>query len=59
MELNEIKKICFYCQDNKAEHIRKVAVRRKNGFKLMDFDTHLCKRCNCLDDKTLSDYFSV
>jgi hypothetical protein len=59
MELNEIERFCFYCQDNKAECIRKVAVRRNNGFKLMDFDALLCKRCNHLDDKILSDYFSI
>jgi hypothetical protein len=59
MELNEIERFCFYCQDNKAEHIRKVAIRRNNGFKLTDFDAHLCERCNCLDDKTLGDYFGV
>jgi hypothetical protein len=59
MEPNEIEQFCFYCQDNKAEYTRKIAIRRKNGFKLMDFDAHLCKCCNCLDDKILNDYFSV
>ena len=59
MESNEIEQFCFYCQDNKAEHIRKVAVRHSNGFKLMNFDAHLCKQCNCLDDKTLGDFFSI
>lgn len=59
MKPSEIETYCFYCQDKKAEHIRKVAMRRSNGFKLMDFDAHLCKCCNLLDDKTLSYYFSV
>ena len=59
MKPSETETYCFYCRDKKAEHVRKVAMRRNNGFKLADFDAHLCKRCNFLDDKTLSDYFSV
>ena len=59
MKPSELKRYCFYCQDEKAEHVRKVAMRRNNGFKLADFDAHLCKRCNFLNDETLSDYFSA
>jgi hypothetical protein len=59
MESSETEQFCFYCQDNKAEYTRKIAIRRNNGFKLMDFDAHLCKNCNCIDDTTLSNYFSV
>ena len=59
MKQSTLEKFCFYCQDDKAECVRKIAIRRNNGFKLMDFDAHLCKNCNCIDDTTLSDYFSV
>lgn len=59
MKPSELEKYCFYCQDEPARHIRKVAIRRKNGFKLADFDAHLCDNCNYLDDIVLSNYFSV
>ena len=59
MKPSELEKYCFYCQDEKAEHVRKVVMRHNGGYKLTDFEAHLCKRCNFLDDKTLSDYFSI
>lgn len=59
MKPGELERYCFYCQDEKAEHVRTVAMRRRGGYKLADFEAHLCKHCNCLDDKILSDYFSV
>ena len=59
MENHRTKTYCFYCQDELAEHKRDIPIRRNNGYNLSDFEAQLCKRCNFLDDKTLSDYFSV
>lgn len=55
----EITTVCYCCQYEIAEHIRKVIMRRKNGYKLIDFEAYLCKECNTFDDKTLSDYFNM
>jgi len=53
------KTFCYYCQDDLATETRNIPLRRSNGYKLMDFEAKLCKGCNCLSDKFLSDYFSI
>lgn len=50
---------CYHCQDEKAEHIRNVPIRRKDGYKLCAFEAHLCDSCNSLSGDFLSDYFSI
>jgi len=59
MKPSELKTYCYYCQKEIAEHTRLIPIRRSNGFKLMDFKAELCQGCNNLNDKLLSDYFSV
>lgn len=59
MKPKELKIFCFYCQDHEATRTRIVPMRRKNGYKIADFETHLCESCNYLDDQILSDYFNV
>jgi len=59
MKSKKEKVYCYYCQDDFATETRTIPLRCKNGYKLMDFDIRLCKTCNCLNDKILSDYFSV
>lgn len=53
------KTYCFYCQDEKATEIRTVPIKHKNGYKLCNFEAHLCHGCNCLSEDFLSDYFSI
>ena len=57
MKPSEFEKYCFYCKDVPAEVVRNIPLMRKNGYKLIDFETHLCKECNDLDDKILSNFF--
>ena len=59
MKPSELERYCFYCQDALAEVTRKVAMLRKNGYKLADFEAKLCKNCNYLSDEVLTKYFSV
>ena len=49
---------CFYCHDAKAEHIRNIPIKRKNGYKLCNFEAHLCEDCSGLSGDFLSKYFS-
>lgn len=50
---------CYYCKDAKATCCRSVPIRRKNGYKLCNFEAHLCDGCNNLSGDFLSDYFSI
>jgi len=59
MKPSELKTYCYYCQKEIAEHTRLIPLRRSNGFKLIDFEAKLCRECNKLGDKPLSDYFSI
>jgi len=59
MESKKEKVYCYYCQDSFATETRTIPLRRKNRYKLMDFEVKLCRVCNYLNDKILSDYFSV
>lgn len=59
MKPSELRKDCFYCRDRCANVVRKIPLKLKNGYKLIDFEASLCMECNDLDDKTLSDYFSI
>lgn len=59
MENHRTKTYCFYCQDHEANYVRSIPLRRKDGYKLTDFDVCLCESCNYLDDQVLTDYFNV
>lgn len=59
MESTKNATYCYYCQENFATKTRSVPMRRKNGYKLIDFKVELCEECNSLDNKFLSDYFSI
>ena len=59
MKPSELDKDCFYCRDGCAVTVREIPIKLKNGYKLIDFKDNLCEECNNLDDKTLSNYFSI
>ena len=59
MKISDLAVYCAYCHENIATKTRSVPIRRKNGYKLMDLEVELCEECNSLDNKILSDYFSI